>query len=165
MRFAFLLAALALAACTQPPTAPSEPADVVPLAPAAAKVGAPVTQGGLTISSGWMREPPAGAPSAAGYLTIENAGGAQDALIAARSPRAGHVELHDMKHENGMMMMTPIDSLVVTPQAKVELAPGGKHLMFFDLTAPIKAGEDVPVTLVFAKHGEVTVTLPVNAPE
>lgn len=168
MRFVILLAAFALAACNQPPAAPPEPPETThevaaPVGPA--KVSALVTNGGLTISQGWVREPPSGAPSAAGFLTIQNAGASQDALIAVKSPRAGHVELHDMKHEGGMMMMMPVDSLVVVPEETVALTPGGKHLMFFDVPSPIKAGEEIPVTLVFAKHGEVNVTLPVNPAE
>jgi copper(I)-binding protein len=54
---------------------------------------------------------------------------------------------------------------VITQEQKIELKPGGRHLMFFDLPSPIKAGEDIPVTLVFAKHGEVNVTLPVAPAE
>ncbi len=159
----FAFALLALAACNAPPPAAPEEA----AAPPAVELitGAPVTTGGLTLSQGWVREPPNGAPTAAGFVTIENQGGAQDALIGVSSPRAGRMELHEMSMDGGMMTMRHRDSIVIMPKEKAVLAPGGMHLMFFDMPEPLKAGEQVEVTFKFAKHGDVTYVLPVNPPD
>jgi hypothetical protein len=44
----------------------------------------------------------------------------------------------------------------------VKLAPGGYHLMMFDLKNPLKQGDKVPVTLEFEKAGKVTVSFDVE---
>jgi periplasmic copper chaperone A len=44
----------------------------------------------------------------------------------------------------------------------VELAPGGYHLMMFDLNSPLKQGDALPVTLEFEKAGKVKVSLDVQ---
>lgn len=65
---------------------------------------------------------------------------------------------------NGVMKMRPIDKgLTIEPGKTVKLAPGGYHLMMFDLKSPLKQGEKVPVTLEFEKAGKVTVSLDVQA--
>jgi copper(I)-binding protein len=46
----------------------------------------------------------------------------------------------------------------------VSLAPGGYHLMFMDLKAPLVEGESVTVTLTFEKAGTAEVQLPVGSP-
>ena len=39
----------------------------------------------------------------------------------------------------------------------VRLEPGGMHVMFIGLKAPLKSGSKVPVTLKFEQAGEVQV--------
>ena len=45
----------------------------------------------------------------------------------------------------------------------VELKPGGLHLMFVGLKAPLKAGDKFPLTLTFEKAGTVEVVVNVEA--
>jgi copper(I)-binding protein len=64
---------------------------------------------------------------------------------------------------NGVMTMRPLDKgLAIEPGKTVKLAPGGYHLMMFDLKGPFKQGEKVPVTLEFEKAGKVTLSLDVQ---
>lgn len=42
----------------------------------------------------------------------------------------------------------------------VEFAPGGDHLMVIDVSRDLDPGDNVAVTLVFERHGEVTVQAP-----
>jgi len=61
------------------------------------------------------------------------------------------------------MTMRPLDKgLTIEPGKTVKLAPGGYHLMFFDLKSPLKQGDKVPVTLEFEKAGKVTLSLDVQ---
>ena len=46
----------------------------------------------------------------------------------------------------------------------MELKPGGLHIMFIGLKAPLKAGDSFPMKLKFEKAGEVTVEVKVEAP-
>jgi copper(I)-binding protein len=123
-----------------------------------------IKAGDLTIDRPWSRATPAGAKVAAGYMTITNKGSAPDRLIGASTAAAGRVELHEMAMKDGVMTMRPIaGGLPIEPGKTVTLAPGGYHVMFMDLKAPLKQGEKVPVTLDFEKAGKVNVTLDVQA--
>src|SRR6201993_1203978 len=130
------------------------------LAPALAEE---VKAGDLVITQAWSRATPRGAKIGGGYLTIENKGSAPDRLIGGSADIADKVEVHEMAMNNGVMTMRPLDNgLTIEPGKTVKLAPGGYHLMMFDLKGPLKQGERVPVTLEFEKAGKVTVSLDVQ---
>ena len=68
-----------------------------------------------------------------------------------------------MAMKDGVMTMRPLDSgLTIEPGKTVKLAPGGYHLMLFDLKSPLKLGEKIPLTLDFEKAGKVAVSLDVE---
>lgn len=118
----------------------------------------------LEISAAWARAMLPGQPAGGGYLSVTNKGAVADRLTGASSPTAGKVEVHEMKIENDVMVMRPVDGgLEIAPGATVELKPGGFHLMFMSVTEPFVEGGAVPVTLEFEKAGKVEVSLPVQA--
>jgi copper(I)-binding protein len=122
-----------------------------------------VKAGDLVISQAWSRATPNGAKIGGGYLTIENKGATPDRLTGVSADIAGKVEVHEMAMNNGVMTMRPLDSgLAIDPGKTVKLAPGGYHLMMFDLKSPLKQGDKLPVTLQFEKAGKVTVSLDVE---
>ena len=122
-----------------------------------------VKAGELTITQAWSRATPKGAKIGSGYLTIENKGSAPDRLVGISADIAGKVEVHEMAMNNGVMTMRPLDKgLTIDPGKTVKLAPGGYHLMMFDLKSPLKQGDKVPVTLEFEKAGKVQLSLDVQ---
>jgi len=122
-----------------------------------------VKAGDLVITQAWTRATPNGAKIGGGYLTIENKGTTPDRLVTGTGDIAGRMEIHEMAMDNGVMKMRPLDKgLAIEPGKTVKLAPGGYHLMMFDLKNPLKQGERVPVTLQFEKAGKVTVSLDVQ---
>lgn len=163
-----IVALLALGACSQQAPAPattehSDHAGMAGMDDSATPVaGASATLGSLSITQGWAAATPGGVTNGAGYLTIANAGTAEDRLISASSPRAGRVETHEMKMDGAMMTMRRVDALAVPAGGAATLSPGGLHLMFLDITAPFVDGESVPVTLNFEHAGAVTLELPVR---
>jgi copper(I)-binding protein len=70
-------------------------------------------------------------------------------LVEVRSPVAGIVEVHEMKLEGDVMRMRAVSALPLPAGQTVELKPGGYHVMLMDLKAPVKAGDNLPLTLVF----------------
>ena len=118
--------------------------------------------GGLEIENAYTRATVPGQPVAGGFLKIENKGTA-DQLISASSPVAGEVQLHEMAIEGNVMKMRQLKDIPVPAGGAVELKPGGLHLMFMNIKAPLTAGETVSVKLKFAKAGEVEVKFPVKA--
>ena len=121
-----------------------------------------VKAGDLVITQAWSRATPGGAKIGGAYLTIENKGSTADRLIGGSADIAGKVEVHEMVMTNGVMTMRPLDKgLSIEPGKTVKLAPGGYHLMMFDLKGPLKQGEKLPVTLLFEKAGKVQVSFDV----
>jgi copper(I)-binding protein len=126
-------------------------------APATYKVG------NLVIATPWARATPKGAPVAGGYLSITNNGSEPDRLIGGSFAAAGHLEVHEMSMDNGVMRMRPVrGGLEIKPGQTVELRPGGYHLMFMGLKQQLKPGDTVKGTLDFAKAGKVEVAYPVR---
>ncbi len=122
-----------------------------------------VKAGDLVITQAWSRATPGGATIGGGYLTIENRGSTPDRLIGGSADVAGKVEVHEMTMNNGVMTMRPLEKgLTIEPGKTVKLAPGGYHLMMFDLKSPLKQGEQLPVTLEFEKAGKVKLSLDVQ---
>jgi copper(I)-binding protein len=122
-----------------------------------------VKAGDLVITQAWSRATPGGAKIGGGYLTIENKGSAPDRLIGGSADVAGKVQVHEMATSNGVMTMHPLDNgLTIEPGKTVKLAPGGYHLMLFDLKSPLKQGDKVPLTLEFEKAGKVKLSLDVQ---
>jgi hypothetical protein len=123
-----------------------------------------VKSGSLTLTDLWTRATPPNAPTAGGYLTIENSGADADRLLAVTSPAAGRIEFHSMSMENGTMIMRPVaDGIEIPAGDTVTLAPGGLHIMFMDLKNGLAEGEKVPVALNFEKAGSVETFLHVQA--
>ena len=121
-----------------------------------------VKAGDLVITQAWSRATPGGAKIGGAYLTIENKGATADRLIGGSADIAGKIEVHEMTMKDGVMTMRPLDKgLSIEPGKTVKLAPGGYHLMMFDLKSPLKQGEKLPVTLDFERAGKVKVTLDV----
>jgi copper(I)-binding protein len=124
---------------------------------------AEVKAGDLVITQAWSRATPNGAKIGSGYFTVENKGTAADRLIGVSADIAGKVEVHEMATKDGVMTMRPLGKgLTIDPGKTVKLAPGGSHLMMFDLKAPLKQGDVLPVTLEFEKAGKVKISLDVQ---
>ena len=122
-----------------------------------------VKAGDLVITQAWARATPKGAKIGGGYLTIENKGSTPDRLVGGSTEVADKLEVHQMAMKDGVMTMRPLDNgLTIDPGKTVKLAPGGYHLMMFDLKSPLKQGDTVPVTLKFEKAGDVKVSLAVQ---
>ncbi len=119
----------------------------------------------VAVNSPWVRASLVQSEITAGYLEITNSGKTDDALVAASSPVAGRVEIHTMKMADGVMQMRKLEKLDVPAGKTVTLAPGGDHLMFFELKQTLKKGESVPVTLTFEKSGEQKISAAVKSME
>ena len=122
------------------------------------------TLGTIQIGHPWSRATPPSAPSAGGYMTLTNKGTEPDRLTAVESQPAGRVEIHEMTMDGSIMRMRQLENgVVLAPGATVELKPGGYHVMFMQLKAPLQKGERVPIVLVFEKAGRIAVDMQVEA--
>lgn len=124
-----------------------------------------VARAEVTISQAWVRASNPGQAVGAAYMTLSSP--QEMTLVYAETERAGSVEMHSMTMANGVMKMRSMDALPVPAGKPVRLAPGGLHLMLFELASPFKAGEQVKFRLCFKdKQGKITdqfITAPVKA--
>lgn len=101
----------------------------------------------LTARDGWIRPAPPVAKVRAGYVAIENASEAEVVLTKAESPDFGAIEIHTMYDDAGTMRMRRVPELRVPAKGKVELRPGGLHLMMFRPQRTLAEGDAVEVML------------------
>lgn len=107
---------------------------------------------------------PAGANTAI-YLTIANEGAGGDRLVEVRTPVSDRVELHESRaDDDGLMRMFRLEEIEVPGDSVLSLAPGGLHVMVYDVEA-LTEGDEVEVTFVFERSGEVVAEVPVRSYE
>jgi copper(I)-binding protein len=124
----------------------------------------PYQVGPIEIVNPWSRATPQGATVAAGYATLRNNGATPDRLIGGSSEAGKRVEIHTMEMDQGVMRMRELKGgLEIKPGQTVELKPGSFHLMFVDLTRPLRKGDRVKGTLVFEQAGKVDIDYAVEA--
>jgi periplasmic copper chaperone A len=120
--------------------------------------------GELEIGHPWTRATPPSARVAGGYLTITNKGATADRLLSATFAGSRTTEVHEMAHEGGVMKMRELPKgLEIKPGQKVELKPGGLHLMFMGLNSGLKENDNLKGVLVFEKAGRIEVDFKVEA--
>jgi len=112
--------------------------------------------GALTLEDPYIRAMPASAKVSSGYMKIHNHGETADTLLAAASPNAARIEIHEMKMEDNVMRMRPLPQGLELPAGEVvPLEKGGDHLMIFDPNKELVKGETFPLSLEFAKAGVI----------
>lgn len=76
-------------------------------------------------------------------------------ITGASSDAATAVELHEVVDD----VMRPVEGGFTVPAGgSLMLAPGGYHLMFMGIPAPIAAGDDVNVTFTLSDGSELALT-------
>ncbi len=106
------------------------------------------------VQAAWSR-PASQGTTGAGFMTLANPDAKADALVAAQSPVAREVQIHQSSMKDGIASMQKAARVPVPAGGRVTFAPGGYHLMLMGLTKPLKAGDSVPVTLTFASGAKV----------
>ena len=91
------------------------------------------------------------------FLTISNRGDVDDTLAGVESPLAAHTQLHGTMSRGDMSMMLPLAALPVPHHAEVRLKPGGTHVMLSGLRRQVRAGDSVPLVLIFRHAGRVPI--------
>jgi len=116
----------------------------------------------LRATQAWIRATP-GTDVAAAYLTLTNTGTQPITVVGVRSSVAADAMIHETKLVGATSSMRPRESLLIAPGATVRLAPDGLHVMLHGLSHVLKAGDEVPLVLLLADGGTVTLTAHVRA--
>ena len=104
------------------------------------------------------------AKSGAAFMMLHNTGETDDRLIAVRTDAAQRVELHTHKETgDGILQMRAVEGGIALPAGATHpMVRGGDHVMLMGLTGSLTQGDEIKITLVFEKAGEVKVTIPVD---
>jgi periplasmic copper chaperone A len=107
----------------------------------------------VSISDAWVRPTNPGQEVGAAYMTFLSK---QDmTLVSIESSVTDSVEIHNMTMENGVMKMRMLQNLALKAGEPYKLAPGGFHLMLFDLKKPLAVGDQVSFTLHFKSNSKI----------
>jgi copper(I)-binding protein len=113
----------------------------------------------IKASDGWARATTPGAKVGAAYFTLVNTGAEERKLLKITSPVSDEVSIHRTSiTAQGTARMWPMALLAVDAGQTLRLEPGGLHVMFNVLKAPLVAGQKVPLTMKF-DGGEAEFTL------
>jgi len=114
---------------------------------AAACMAASAQSAPVKVEGAWARATVQGQKGTGAFMSLTSKDATQ--LVGVSSPVAGVAEVHEMKMEGDVMKMRALPLLDLPAGKKVELKPGGYHVMLMDLKAPLAKDSTVPVTLLF----------------
>jgi copper(I)-binding protein len=114
------------------------------------------------VADAWVRGTVAQQKATGAFMKLTSAQGGK--LLAAASPAAGVVEIHEMAMEGNMMKMRAVHGLELPAGKAVELKPGGFHVMLMDLKQPLKEGDTVDITLTVQGMDGKAETVAIKAP-
>ena len=115
----------------------------------------------IDINDPWARASAGMARAGAAFMEIRNTGGA-DRLVAASADVSETVELHTHIQDGEIMRMRRVDAIDLPAGETVRLEPGGLHVMFLGLHAPLEEGQRFPLTLTFETAGDVTIDVEIK---
>ncbi|TPG54415.1 copper chaperone PCu(A)C [Sphingomonas glacialis] len=116
----------------------------------------------LSVDKAYIRLAAVPSRPAVAYFTIHG-GTADTALIAVSSEVSVKNELHESMQSGGLSAMKPVGDVPIRSGSTVVFAPGGKHLMLFDMNPGIKPGRAVTLTFTFANNQRIAFDAPTIA--
>jgi periplasmic copper chaperone A len=113
--------------------------------------------GSITVADGWVKAADSGMSAAFG--DIKNSSDEPITITKASTPASSMVQLHEtVTGSDGQTKMQEKEGGFVIPaKGSFKLQPGGNHIMFMDITEPIKAGDTIEITLTFKDGSTKTI--------
>lgn len=112
----------------------------------------------VTIDDAWVKAAESGMTAAFGKIV--NSGDTDVTVVSVSSPAASMLEMHEtVADETGEMVMQEKDGGFTIPAGDdLLLEPGANHIMLMGLVEPVKAGDEVTVTLTFSDDSTLDLT-------
>jgi len=120
----------------------------------------------VEISAAVMPQLPPGQSTAAVYLKLENKSAQTLVINHIVSSVSDHIEVHRNIYQEGVMQMRSVRHASIAPNSTMLFAPGGYHLMLFDVNDGLAVGDHFPLTIEFqgGVKAEGTVSVEAIAP-
>ncbi len=109
----------------------------------------------LIIQKAWIRAMPPGRTITAGYASLINKGETAVAINGVFVEGAAHAEIHKTEIRNEVTQMRRLAILEIAPDSRLDLRPGGIHLMIMGYDDRIMAGKSVDICLMLSNDREV----------
>jgi len=109
------------------------------------------------VRDAWIREAPPNAVALAGYMVMENPSDKEQSLVNAASAAFDMVMIHRTVHEGGMAHMKHQKAVTIPAKGHIAFAPDGYHLMLMKPKQSLRAGDRVPVDLIFSDGSQIAV--------
>ena len=116
----------------------------------------------VSVENGYARESIPGTSISSAYMTINNLSAKNIRLIAASSAVSERIEIHEHTMADGLMRMRQRDYVEILAKDTTLFQPSGFHLMIFDLKQPLKAEENIIITLFFDDQSSIDVNYSVK---
>ncbi|MGL6244604.1 copper chaperone PCu(A)C [Pseudomonas sp.] len=98
-----------------------------------------------SVDDAWVRATVAGQQSTGAFMTLQ--ADSDSKLLSVQSPVAKIVQVHQSSMKDDVMSMSQVESVELPAGKAVSFDPHGYHVMLMDLTAQVKEGDKVPLTL------------------
>jgi copper(I)-binding protein len=118
----------------------------------------------IQLGNAWARPTRGEAPGAI-YVAINNKGSADDRLVGAFTDHAAMAMVHQTELVDGVASMRMAGEINVPAGSRIEMVPGGTHIMLEGLRAPLKTGDSFDLVLKFRKSGDRKVKVDVTKAE
>jgi periplasmic copper chaperone A len=115
-----------------------------------------------TVDDAWVRATVPTQTASGAFMTLT--ADSDSKLLSVASPVAKDVQIHEMTMKNDVMSMGPVKSVDLPAGKAVAFDPNGYHVMLMGLTAQLKEGDSVPLTLTVENAKGEKETLEVKAP-
>jgi copper(I)-binding protein len=120
-----------------------------------------VASAAVTAKDAWVRGTVPAQQSTGAFVTLQSSEDAK--VVGVKSPAAKSAEIHASTSANGMMHMHAVGELPLPAGKRVELQPGGYHVMLVGLAKPLAEGDEVPLVFTIVDARGKRSTLEVKA--
>ncbi|WP_236197192.1 copper chaperone PCu(A)C [Pseudomonas glycinae] len=114
------------------------------------------------VDDAWVRATVPNQSASGAFMTVT--ADSDSKLLSVASPAAKDVQIHEMSMKNDVMSMGPVKSVDLPAGKAVNFDPNGYHVMLMGLTAQLKEGDSVPLTLTIENAKGEKETVEVKAP-
>lgn len=113
------------------------------------------------VEDAWVRATVPGQASTGAFLTLTAS--TDSKLLEAQSSVAKLVQIHQSSMKDDVMSMHEVTSVALPAGQPVVLDPSSYHIMLINLTAQVKEGDKVPLTLIVEDGKGVKQSIAVEA--
>jgi len=115
----------------------------------------------VTATDAWVRGMVPAQKTTGAFVTLHSTEDTK--LVSVATPVAKSAEIHESNMADGTMRMRAVDFVALPAGKRIELKPGGYHVMLIGIEKPLGAGDSVPLTLTLEDAGGKRSTLVVEA--